>query len=78
VQEAVGNVTLGNGERIGRLAIIGYGQVHDGQFMRVEVPSVTASRNPRRHLRRQTFLDFLPDRAGPLLGITNGITTGAG
>ena len=68
-------VYTGQWERIGRMAIIGYGQVHMANLCVAMSHSVNGvSQIHADILRRQTFHDFYliePDR---FLGITNGIT----
>ncbi len=68
-------VYTGQWERIGRMAIIGYGQVHMANLCVSMCHSVNGvSQIHADILRRQTFHDFYlidPDR---FLGITNGIT----
>jgi starch phosphorylase len=69
------DVYTGQWERIGRMAIIGYGQVHMANLCVAMCHTVNGvSQIHADILRRQTFHDFYlvePDR---FLGITNGIT----
>jgi starch phosphorylase len=68
-------VYTGQWERIGRMAIIGYGQVHMANLCVSMCHSVNGvSQIHADILRRQTFHDFYLIDLDRFLGITNGIT----
>ncbi len=73
--ERLWQVYAGQWERIGRMAIVGYGQIHMANLCVAMSHSVNGvSQIHADILRRQTFRDYCMIDPGRFLGITNGIT----